>query len=118
MVNDPLIGFVSAYAGYLKTKGKHGYLGTDREVLARQTSALDLVQKNKITIERIFQEQTLMYSQLSDMDRKMLRLLLDSEGTIPTHEISQQLVAGLRRRYNGVASGWKVEVDSYSAARR
>jgi DNA-binding Lrp family transcriptional regulator len=32
-----------------------------------------------------------MYSQLSDLDRKMLRLLLDSEGSIPTHEISQQL---------------------------
>ncbi len=32
-----------------------------------------------------------MYSQLSDMDRKMLRLLLDSEGSIPTHEISQKL---------------------------
>ena len=30
-------------------------------------------------------------SQLSDMDRKMLRLLLDSEGSIPTHEISEQL---------------------------
>ncbi|MFI5419897.1 MAG: AsnC family transcriptional regulator, partial [Nitrososphaerales archaeon] len=32
-----------------------------------------------------------MYSQLSDMDRKMLRLLLDSEGTISTHEMSDQL---------------------------
>jgi DNA-binding Lrp family transcriptional regulator len=32
-----------------------------------------------------------MYSQLSDMDRKVLRLLIDSEGSIPTHEISQQL---------------------------
>jgi DNA-binding Lrp family transcriptional regulator len=32
-----------------------------------------------------------MYSQLSDMDRKMLRLLLDSGGSIPTHELSQQL---------------------------
>jgi DNA-binding Lrp family transcriptional regulator len=32
-----------------------------------------------------------MYSQLSDLDRKMLRLLLDSEGSIPTHEISEQL---------------------------
>src|ERR1700680_2871343 len=32
-----------------------------------------------------------MYSQLSDTDRKMLRLLLDSEGSIPTHEISKQL---------------------------
>jgi DNA-binding Lrp family transcriptional regulator len=32
-----------------------------------------------------------MYSQLSDIDRKMLRLLLDSEGKIPTHELSQQL---------------------------
>ena len=32
-----------------------------------------------------------MYSQLSDLDRKMLRLLLDSEGHIPTHELSEQL---------------------------
>src|ERR1700676_285233 len=32
-----------------------------------------------------------MYEQLSDVDRKMLRILLDSEGTIPTHEISEQL---------------------------
>ncbi len=32
-----------------------------------------------------------MFSQLSNLDRKMLRLLLDSEGTIPTHEISEQL---------------------------
>ena len=32
-----------------------------------------------------------MYSQLSDTDRKMLRLLLDSQGSIATHEVSQQL---------------------------
>src|SRR5271169_3189432 len=32
-----------------------------------------------------------MYSGLSDIDRKMLRLLLDSEGHIPTHELSNQL---------------------------
>ena len=32
-----------------------------------------------------------MYSQLSDLDRKMLRLLLDSEGHISTHELSKQL---------------------------
>ena len=32
-----------------------------------------------------------MYSQLSNKDRRMLRLLLDSEGHIPTHELSQQL---------------------------
>src|SRR5579864_6430297 len=32
-----------------------------------------------------------LYSQLSDADRKMLRLLLDSEGSIPTHELSDQL---------------------------
>jgi DNA-binding Lrp family transcriptional regulator len=32
-----------------------------------------------------------MYSELSDMDRKMLRLLLDSEGSIPTHELSLKL---------------------------
>ena len=32
-----------------------------------------------------------MYSQLSETDRKMLSLLLNSEGKIPTHELSQQL---------------------------
>src|ERR1700693_5037369 len=32
-----------------------------------------------------------MYSQLSDLDRKMLRLLLASEGSIATHEISVRL---------------------------
>ncbi|MHB8566802.1 MAG: Lrp/AsnC family transcriptional regulator [Nitrososphaerales archaeon] len=32
-----------------------------------------------------------MYSQLSEIDRKMLKLLLDSEGRIPTHELSLQL---------------------------
>ena len=32
-----------------------------------------------------------MYSGLSELDRKVLRLLLDSEGRIPTHELSQQL---------------------------
>jgi DNA-binding Lrp family transcriptional regulator len=32
-----------------------------------------------------------VYSQLSVVERKMLRLLLDSEGSIPTHEISEQL---------------------------
>ena len=32
-----------------------------------------------------------MYSQLSDLDRKMLRLLLDSEGLVRTQEIAQQL---------------------------
>ena len=30
-------------------------------------------------------------SQLSDIDRQILRLLVESEGRIPTHEISQQL---------------------------
>ena len=32
-----------------------------------------------------------MYSQLSDIDRKMLRLLLDSEGSVTSHEISHKL---------------------------
>ncbi|HXQ92182.1 MAG TPA: hypothetical protein VN739_04190 [Nitrososphaerales archaeon] len=32
-----------------------------------------------------------MHSQLSDMDRKVLSLLLASEGSIPTHKISEQL---------------------------
>ena len=30
-------------------------------------------------------------SLLSEVDRQMLRLLIESEGTMPTHEISQQL---------------------------
>ena len=30
-------------------------------------------------------------SELTDIDRKILRLLLNTEGSIPTHEISQQL---------------------------
>ncbi|MHB8568228.1 MAG: Lrp/AsnC family transcriptional regulator [Nitrososphaerales archaeon] len=32
-----------------------------------------------------------MYAQLSDLDRRILRLLLSTEGTIPTQELSQQL---------------------------
>jgi len=32
-----------------------------------------------------------MYSQLSEADRKMLKLLVDSEGTVSTHEISEVL---------------------------
>jgi DNA-binding Lrp family transcriptional regulator len=32
-----------------------------------------------------------MNSGLTEIDRKMLRLLLETEGSIPTHEISQQL---------------------------
>jgi DNA-binding Lrp family transcriptional regulator len=32
-----------------------------------------------------------MYSQLSDIDRKMLKLLLDSEGTITSHDLSAKL---------------------------
>ncbi|MHB8699557.1 MAG: Lrp/AsnC family transcriptional regulator [Nitrososphaerales archaeon] len=32
-----------------------------------------------------------MYSTLSELDRKILRLLLNTEGKIPTHELSQQL---------------------------
>jgi DNA-binding Lrp family transcriptional regulator len=32
-----------------------------------------------------------MYSQLSDIDRKMLKLLLDSEGTITSHDLSKKL---------------------------
>jgi DNA-binding Lrp family transcriptional regulator len=32
-----------------------------------------------------------VYSQLSELDRKMLRLLLSTGGEIPTHELSQQL---------------------------
>ena len=36
-----------------------------------------------------------MYSQLSDLDRKLLRLLLSTGGEIPTHELSQQLAIPL-----------------------
>jgi DNA-binding Lrp family transcriptional regulator len=32
-----------------------------------------------------------LYSELSDIDRKMLRLLLDSEGTITSNDVSLQL---------------------------
>jgi DNA-binding Lrp family transcriptional regulator len=32
-----------------------------------------------------------MYSQLSEVDRKMLKLLLDSEGTISSHDLSLKL---------------------------
>ena len=30
------------------------------------------------------------HSELTDIDRKILRLLLETEGAVPTHEISQQ----------------------------
>ena len=33
----------------------------------------------------------MMYSQLSEIDRKMIRLLLESEGTIPSRELSLKL---------------------------
>jgi len=36
-------------------------------------------------------ERMNMYSQLSQLDRKMLKLLVDSEGAVTTHELSQQL---------------------------
>lgn len=42
-----------------------------------------------------------MYSQLSELDRKMLRLLLDSEGVISSHELSVKLsvpVSTVQRR--------------------
>ena len=32
-----------------------------------------------------------MYSELSDVDRKMLRLLLDSQGNVSSHDVSSQL---------------------------
>jgi DNA-binding Lrp family transcriptional regulator len=32
-----------------------------------------------------------MYSELSDIDRKMLRLLLDSQGNVSSHDVSSQL---------------------------
>jgi DNA-binding Lrp family transcriptional regulator len=42
-----------------------------------------------------------MYSKLSELDKKMLKLLLDSEGNMSTHELSQQLgipVSTVQRR--------------------
>jgi DNA-binding Lrp family transcriptional regulator len=42
-----------------------------------------------------------MYSQLSDVDRKMLKLLLDSEGAISSHDLSLKLaipVSTVQRR--------------------
>jgi len=46
-------------------------------------------------LERHISDETLLLfmplSQLSDLDRQILRLLVESEGNIPTHEISQEL---------------------------
>jgi DNA-binding Lrp family transcriptional regulator len=53
-----------------------------------------------------------MYSQLSEMDRKMLRLLLDSEGTIPTHEISDLLkipISTVQRRRKKLESEYLIK---------
>ena len=53
-----------------------------------------------------------MYSQLSDMDRKMLRFLLDSEGTMSTQEISVQLgipVSTVQRRRKRLESDYIIK---------
>jgi DNA-binding Lrp family transcriptional regulator len=53
-----------------------------------------------------------VYSQLSDADRKMLRLLLDSEGTIPTHEMSEQLgipISTVQRRRKRLEADYLVK---------
>jgi DNA-binding Lrp family transcriptional regulator len=44
-----------------------------------------------------------MYNQLSNLDRRLLKLLLESEGAIPTHELSRQLdvpISTVQRRRN------------------
>jgi len=53
-----------------------------------------------------------VYSQLSDMDRKMLRFLLDSEGTMSTQEISVQLgipVSTVQRRRKRLESDYIIK---------
>jgi DNA-binding Lrp family transcriptional regulator len=53
-----------------------------------------------------------VYSQLSDLDRKMLRLLLDSEGHIPTLEMSEQLgipLSTVQRRRKRLESDYLIK---------
>jgi DNA-binding Lrp family transcriptional regulator len=53
-----------------------------------------------------------MISQLSELDRKMLRLLLDSEGRISTHEMFLQLgipLSTLQRRRKRLEEGYLVQ---------
>ena len=54
-----------------------------------------IVKTPRGTIERqifsIPDVRSMALSQLSEVDKQMLRLLIESEGTMPTHEISQQL---------------------------
>ncbi len=56
-----------------------------------------------------------MYSELSEIDRKMLRLLLDSEGHIPTHELSQKLgipLSTVQRRRKRLESEYLIKTYS------
>ena len=44
-----------------------------------------------------------MYNQLSNLDRRLLKLLLESEGAVSTHELSRQLdvpISTVQRRRN------------------
>jgi DNA-binding Lrp family transcriptional regulator len=53
-----------------------------------------------------------MFSQLSDLDRKMLRLLLDSRGNIPTHEMSVKLdvpLSTVQRRRKRLEDGYLIK---------
>jgi len=56
-----------------------------------------------------------MYSELSEIDTKMLRLLLESEGHIPTHELSQQLeipLSTVQRRRKRVEETYLIKTYS------
>jgi DNA-binding Lrp family transcriptional regulator len=56
-----------------------------------------------------------MYSNLSEIDRKMLGLLLDSEGHIPTHELSLQLgipLSTVQRRRKRLESEYLIKTYS------
>jgi DNA-binding Lrp family transcriptional regulator len=56
-----------------------------------------------------------MSPQLSEIDRKMLKLLLESEGHIPTHELSQQLevpLSTVQRRRKRLEANYLIKTYS------
>jgi DNA-binding Lrp family transcriptional regulator len=56
-----------------------------------------------------------MSPQLSEIDRKMLKLLLDSGGHIPTHELSQQLevpLSTVQRRRKRLEANYLIKTYS------